>query len=167
MDRDAVFDRFARAFEAYYNVRREEIEPPFDAEAEFHSHDEQFFLVRSATISEAESNDYVYFASRQKLDEELLQELDKAAWERGLAKVKPHANHRNSDITLIILADTITESAAALAPKLRRYKSYRFSFHGWTHYRLLAVELSSGMAYTNRQGRDLKKLVRMINNGLG
>ncbi len=167
MDQKEALNRFLRAFEAYYNVRREEIEPPFDAEAEFHSHDEQFFLVRSATISEAESNDYVYFASRDLLDEELLRRLDETAWERGLARVKPHANHRNSDITLIILADTITEGAAALAPKLRRYKSYRFSFQGWTHYRLLAVELSSGRAYTNRQGRDLKKLVRMINNGLG
>ncbi|MCD7736906.1 MAG: hypothetical protein LUI07_08120 [Lachnospiraceae bacterium] len=149
-------------FDTYYDVHREGVAPPFDAEAEFHSHDEQFFLVRSATISEAESHEYVYFSRQDTLDAATLRTLDETAWSRGLSRVRPHKDHRNSDVTLIILADTLTEDAAALIPRLRHYKSYRFSLQGWSQYRLIAVEQSSGRMVCNRQGRDLKKLVSNI-----
>ncbi len=156
------FEKLISRFETYYDVKREGVTPPFDAEAVFHSHDEQFFLVRSATISEAESHEYVYFAMRELLDKELLLQLDEEAWNTGLSHVNPHKDHRNSDVTLIILAEQISEDAAALIPGLRHYKSYRFSLQGWSQYRLIAVETSSGRIVCNRQGKDLKKLVSDI-----
>ncbi|MCD7814919.1 MAG: hypothetical protein LUH20_12900 [Lachnospiraceae bacterium] len=157
------FEKLLSRFEAYYDVHRAEEAPaPFDAMAEFHSHDEQFFLVRSATISEAESHEYVYFAKRELLDADSLRTLDARAWEDGLSRVKPHKDHRNSDVTLMILAGQMTDEAAALIPKLSHYKSYRFSLQGWSQYRLIAVEQSSGRSVCNRQGRDLKKLVSNI-----
>ncbi|MCD7746611.1 MAG: hypothetical protein LUI13_15245 [Lachnospiraceae bacterium] len=156
------FEKLVGRFETYYDVKREDVTSPFDAEAVFHSHDEQFFLVRSATISEAESHEYVYFAKRDSLDAEMLRTLDVKAWEAGLSHVNPHKDHRNSDVTLIILAERISDEAAALIPGLRHYKSYRFSLQGWSQYRLIAVESSSGRIVYNRQGKDLKKLVSDI-----
>ncbi|MCD7842914.1 MAG: hypothetical protein LUG56_10645 [Lachnospiraceae bacterium] len=162
MDLTQPFEKLVSRFEAYYDVHREDVTPPFDAEAEFHSHDAQFFLVRSATISEAESHEYVYFAKRDVLDEDALRAMDEKAWEEGLAHVTPHKDHRNSDVSLIILANEITEGAAALVPKLRHYKSYQFSLQGWSQYRLIAVESSTGRIVFNRQGKDLKKLISDI-----
>ncbi|MCD7955790.1 MAG: hypothetical protein LUG93_08585 [Lachnospiraceae bacterium] len=162
MDLAEPFERLVGRFDTYYDVHRENVTPPFDAEAEFHSHDEQFFLVRTATISEAESHEYVYFAKREMLDVNTLRLLDEKAWETGTARVKPHKDHRNSDVTLIILSENISDEAAALIPKLRHYKSYRFTLQGWSNYRLIAVEHSSGQIVCNRQGADLKKLVRNI-----
>lgn len=162
MDRMAALEQLLRSFEAYYNVKREGVEAPFDAEAEFHSHDEQYFLMRSARIGEADSKEYVYFKVMEHLDEETLMNLDAAAWERGLAKVVPHAEHRNSDVTLFVLADHITEEAFQKVSRLRHYKSYRFSLQGWSQYRLVALELSTGRIAHNRQGQGLAKLVRNI-----
>ncbi|MCD8023467.1 MAG: hypothetical protein LUF30_11045 [Lachnospiraceae bacterium] len=156
------FDKLVSRFDTYYDVRREDVEPPFEAEAVFHSHDEQYFLVRSAAISEAESHEYVYFAMRETLDANALQMMDSAAWERGLAQVTPHKDHRNSDVTLIILADKISDEAMRQIPKLHHYKSYRFSLQGWSQYRLIALEQTSGRVAYNRQGADLKKLVSNI-----
>lgn len=164
MNRAEFLDKFLRSFESYYDIKRMDVTAPFAAEAEFHTHDEQYFLIKSATISEAESNEYVYFASTEKLDKESFQELDRAAWETGLSRIRPHKNHRNSDITLYILADHITEEVFSLIPKQRHYKSYCFSLQGWTNYRLVAIELTSGRSAYNRQGRDLKKLVCNILN---
>ena len=65
-------------------------------------------------------------------------------------------------ITLIILADRITEGAMKEVSKIKRYKNYRLTLEGWSHYRLVALELSSGRAAYNRQGQSLKKLVSNI-----
>lgn len=161
-----AIERLICSFDVYYNVKRENVEPPFVAEAEFHSHDEQYFLVRSARISESESREYVFFAGVENLDEETLLQMDEAAWNRGLACVVPHAEHRNSDITLFVIAEKMTEEAFSRISKLRHYKSYRFSLHGWSQYRAVALELSTGRVAYNRQGHDLEKLVRNICNKL-
>lgn len=154
-----LLENILKSYSVYYDIKQEDVTEPFAAEAEFHTHDEQYFLVRSATISEAESNEYVYFAVEDKVDSEKLAQLDEKAWEAGLSRIHPHSSHRNSDITLVIMAEQLTEDAFAKIPKLRHYKSYRLGLHGWTNYRLVAIEHSSGRAVFNRQGRDLKKLV--------
>lgn len=162
MNRDEILEKLFDSFQIYYSVKREDIDSPFVAEAWFHTHDEQFFLVKSAVISEAESQEYVYFASEEQLDLETLLLMDHEAWTRGISKVKPHTSHRNTDVALIILADKITEEAFLQIPKLRHYQSYRFGFQGWSNYRLVAIELSTGRAAYNRLGRSFKKLVRNI-----
>lgn len=159
-----LFEKILGSFQAYYNIQREDESALFAASAEFHSHDEQYFLVRSARISEAESNEYVYFAIAETLDSELLQKFDQNAWTEGISRITPHKDHRNSDISLFIIADKIEESAFAQIPKLKHYKSYLWGLQGWTNYRLVAIEATSGRTAYNRQGRDWKKLICNILN---
>ncbi len=159
-----ALEQLLRSYVRYYDVIREEAEPPFAAEARFHSHNEQYILVKSACISEADSHEYVYFATADSLDAASAQELDRIAWERGTAHVKPHSAHRNSDVTLVILAERIAPEAMAAIRKFRHYQSYRFGLQGWSNYRVIALEISSGTLVYNRLGRDLKKLFRNISN---
>ena len=153
-----------RSFYAYYNVTEENVTPPFAADAEFHSHEEQFFLVKQAKLSESESKEFVFFGVTEHLTLELAKHMDDVAWNTGLSRVFPHDGHRNSDVTLFILADKIDEDAAQYLKKLRRYKSYRHSLHGWSHYRVIAQEMSTEKPVFNRMGRQLKKLLRNIKN---
>ena len=44
MDRREALEKVLKAYEGYYNVKREQPEPPFAAEAEFRLHDENYFL---------------------------------------------------------------------------------------------------------------------------
>ena len=159
-----ALETLLRSYTQYYDVVREGVEPPFAAEALFHSHDEQYVLVRSARISEADSHEYVFFAVLDQLDADGLKTLDETAWSRGMARVKPHKDHRNSDVTLIVLAEHITPQAMAAVKKLRHYQSYRFGFQGWSNYRVIALETSSGSLTCNRLGQSLKKLFRNISN---
>ena len=157
-----LFDKLLRSFQVYYNVKREDVAPPFAAEAEFHTHDEQFFLVKSAVLAEAESREYIYFAKEIFLDETLLLRLDEAAWKSGMERVRPHKDHRNTDVSLFIVAEKISDEAFKMIPKLRHYRSYHLGLQGWSHYRLVAIEQSSGRAVYNRFGRSYKKLIRNI-----
>ena len=159
-----ALDILLRSYVRYYDIFREDVEPPFAAEARFHTHDETYFLVKSARLSEADSHEYVYFATPETLDLAGAKALDEAAWERGLSWVKPHSAHRNSDVTLVILADHIDPEAMEAIGKFRHSKSYRYGLQGWSNFRVIALETSSGRLAYNRLGRSLKKLFRNIKN---
>ncbi len=157
-----ALETLLKSYRRYYNIIRENVTEPFAAEAVFHSHNEQYFLVKSATLSEADSHEYVFFATEEKLDLERARKLDETAWETGMSRVKPHNSHRNSDVVLVILAEEITPEAREYLSKLKRSKSYRFSLQGWSNYSVIAMETSTGQLSYNRRGRDLKKLFRNI-----
>ena len=157
-----ALETFLTKFERYYNVQKSGAPAPFDALAEFHSQTQQYFLVKSARIADIESNEYVFFSSQNELTAERLVQLDKEAWSQGLARVRPHGGHKNSDITLIALADTVSDDAKKLAKKLKHYKSYKFGLCGWSGYRSLVYETSSGTCVTNRLGKNLRALANSI-----
>lgn len=163
MNISEMTDRILKSYESYYNIKRDEdVLPPFAAEAVFHSHNEQYVLIKSAKLSEQDSNEFVFFANEEHLDVQRLAQLDETAWNAGLSRVVPHKNHRNSDVTLVIIADTVSKEAVSAIKKLHHYKSYRMGFQGWSNYRIIVLENSSGILTYNRQGRELKKLYRKI-----
>ena len=147
------------AFSQYYTIKETDITPPFCAEAEFRSHNEQYFLVRSAHIADIDSNEFVYFADSDSLDTRKLEELIKSAWNAGLAKVRPYNGHRNSDVSLLIFTKTISPETIQKIKKTKLYKSYKFSFHGWSNFKLAVCTTSDLTIYTNRHGKDFIKLI--------
>ena len=149
MNRNEAMEKILNSFTRYYNVKTSDVEQPFYAEAEFHAHG-------------IDSNEYAFFASVDSLDEKRLSELDKTAWERGLSRIKPYYGHRNSDVTLFVLADSVSDGAAKTAKKIRHYKSYYFSIYGWSHYKLAICDCSTGKCTFNRMGRDLRKIVSKL-----
>ena len=157
------------AFEQYYTIKDNDVTPPFCAEAEFRSHNEQYFLVRAAHIADIDSNEFIYFAAVAELDEAKLDELTTAAWERGLARVHPHEGHRNSDVTLIVLARHITSDTKIKIKKTKLYKSYKFSFHGWSNFKLAAADLeelekspdnlTKSAVFSKRHGKEFANII--------
>ena len=170
MDTSEAIDKILPAFEQYYTVNKDS-EPPFCAKAEFRSHNEQYFLVRSAHIADIDSNEFVYFAQSPALSKDELEKLVNTAWQDGLSKVKPYNGHRNSDISLIIITNSLDKNVSFSGltrksmniidhiKKTRLYKSYKWSFHGWSNFKLAVVALETQDIYFNRFGKDYKKLL--------
>ena len=158
-----ALDHVLPLFQVYYDITREGALPPFDAEAAFHSHEEQYFLLKSAKYTECDAHEYVFFAAREHLTLAEAQKLDELAWAEGLSRVQPSSIHRSTDIGLILLADRVDPDAADYIKKLRRSKSYMFLLHGYSNYRTIAIETSSGAMAANRLGGHLKKLFSNIN----
>ena len=123
-----VLDKLLLSYKQYYNITQDESVQPFSALAEFHQHNEQFFLVKAAKVADIDSNEYVYFALQNELSPETLASLDELAWQRGMAKVVSSSAHRNSDVSLIIIADKISDETRQAIKKIKHYKSYKFSF---------------------------------------
>ena len=157
-----TFQTLLKSYKRYYNIITEDVAEPFAAEAVFHTHDEQYFLVKAARLAEADAHEYVFFATADEIGLPDAQSLADAAWSEGLSRIVPHANHRSSDITLIILAEHISADAAEYIKKVKRYKSYRHTLQGWSNYSVVAMETSTGGFFCNRRGRNLKKLFSNI-----
>ena len=61
MEIPQALEQVLDAYKKYYTINRETPVSPFLAEAEFRLHDEQYFLIRSARISEVDSRELVFF----------------------------------------------------------------------------------------------------------
>jgi hypothetical protein len=157
-DFQTVKDKLLKSYSTYYNIKTEDPTAPFFAEASFKAHNEQFFLVKSAKLSEFDSKEFVFFAYVEDLNDKNLAELDEKAWTEGLGRAEIKENHRSTDVVLIILAERFAEGMQKSVRKMKHSKSYRFGLYGYSNYKLVAYELSSGMACSNRMGKDLKKL---------
>lgn len=159
----AALEMVLPLFQVYYDIDRDNVTEPFQAEAAFHSHDEQYFLFKSAKYTEVDAHEYIFFAVRDRLTLDETRRLDGIAWNEGLRRVQPSSIHRSTDIGLILLADDVDPDAAAYIKKLRRSKSYKLLLHGYSNYRAIAIETSSGTMTCNRLGQHLKKLFSNIN----
>lgn len=158
MKSEEALSKLLPAYEGYYTVKKEDVTTPFAAEAEFRCHTENYLLVKAAKIADIDSNEFIYFSTQQCLDSFLLGELSSLAWKAGLDKVKPYNGHRNSDVTLIVLADVFSGELKKTARKLHMSKNYKFGLYGWSNFKLCALDLSTGNVVNNFQGRDIKKL---------
>lgn len=156
---DAVLPLYKR----YYDIETEDVQAPFAAKAVFKSHNEQYFLVKAAKVADIDSNEYVYFIVTDTVDTCKLNDFARSAWDEGMRQVVPEYGHRNSDVTLYILCESMEEDVRRLVKKTCYSKSYKFGLYGWSNFRLVTIEASSNTATYNRQGRQLKKLIGSIN----
>ncbi len=164
LKRDEIFEKLMESYSVYYNITRydDKDKADFDAEAVFDSKGEQYFLIKAAKVAEMNTAEYVYFKKIGKLSADVLKELDIKAWEQGISHVDPSPRHKNTDAVLIVVADSIDEDAMALVKSLKHSKNYRFALHGYSNYRLVAIEASEGKAYFNKQACILMGLVGNI-----
>ena len=162
MTTNETLERLLRSYVRYYDIHREDVTEGFAAEAHFHSHDEQYFLVKTAKLAEADSHEYVYFALTETLTAEVLESLVDKAWAAGMSHVQATSSHHSSDVALILLADAIDPDAVRPIKKARRFASYKFGLHGFSHLRVIAFEPTSKKIVYNRMGDTLKKLFRNI-----
>ncbi len=153
-----ALDAIIPSYERYYNIITENVKEPFDKEAWFLSHNEQYFLVKAAKVDDVDSNEYVFFKTIDHLTLEEYERLCDISWEEGISRVKPYLGHKNTDVSLVIFADRIDNNCFEAVKKTRRYKSYSFSFKGYSNFKVVAVELKLKRFATNRQGRILKQM---------
>lgn len=162
MNPSEALEKLLPSYVRYYNINKENVTAPFAVEAEFHSHNEQYFLVKAAKLAELDSNEYVFFATPDSLNNANFLELDNKAWETGLSRVNPTEGHKNSDVTLIILTNSIDEETTKLIKKSKHSKNYMFGLRGWSNYSVIALRLSDGKLFYNRFGSNYKKIVGKV-----
>lgn len=130
----------------------------FPGYAEFHSYGEQYVLTKRAKLWEVNTHEYLFIDIMEALDEDALQEACDFMIEKAIVKVPAGPNHMSSALSLIIIADAVSDEAAKRVRKVKFRKNYRFGVHGWADLRLAVVDLSrpaGKQVFTNVAGKPL------------
>ena len=155
-----LFEQVLDGYRGYFDIYENSEYPQFIATAQFHSRSEKYVLTEHAKLWAAEAHEYVFFAECENLDIVAWQELASKATEYGLALVKPHSEHMYSYISLVVLADSVDETALKEIKKTKFHKSFKFSIHGWADLRCAVVNLSGNTIITNSAGKDMRKSLK-------
>ncbi len=152
-----VLERLLKAHRAYFDVERDHAFAGrvFPGYAEFHTHGEQYVLVKRAKLWEVDSHQYLFFDTVERLDMPLLDELVQFMQAQALGKVKPKADHMSSDLGLILIADAVDDDVAAAVRKVRFRKNFKFGIHGWSDLIVAVVDLGRRRVVTNGAGKDM------------
>ena len=154
----AVLERLLEAHEAYFDVERdaEFAGRRFDGIAEFHSHGESYVLVKRAKMWEVDNHEYIFFLTVDTLDDETADELVAFVTDKGFDKVDPAPNHMSSAVSLVVVAETVTDGAARLVKRSRHRESYRLGLRGWADLRVCALDVSAQRVHTNAAGKVMR-----------
>ena len=160
--RELVLERLLEAHGTWYDVYRDHEfgGRVFPGYAEFHSHGEQYVLVKRAKLWEVDAFEYLFFVLADHLDNAQLDDLVGFITTTGLQKVHPDPNHMTSYLSLVIIADAVDGEAKKRARKTRFRKNFALGIRGWADLRLAVLDLSDGSVTVNSQGKDMEATLR-------
>ena len=160
LDRSVFLEIVKDAYSAYYTIfpaEEGECELPLAFRAEYKVRDEQYFFVKSANIWSNEKYEYCFVFSAPTFDAALAEKCMDFSLNEMLPKVKPHKQHQYTNCKVILIADSLDDSAVAAVRKKHFSKSYGFlSTEGYTELLAAAVDLGTEKTFANRVGRDLE-----------
>lgn len=157
LTKEEVLEKLLLAHQAWFDIHRNhEFEGKiFPGFAEFHTHGEQYVLVKRAKLWEVDSHEYIFFQTADHIDETDVADWVEFMCEHGIKKAKPQPNHMSSNITLVLIADSTSGDAAKAVRKARFRKNFKLGLEGWADLKLALVDLSDRSVVANGAGKDL------------
>lgn len=154
-----VIDRLLAAHEAWFNVERDHsfAGRTFPGYAEFHSSASQYVLVKRAKLWEASSHEYLFFCDVPHLDGAAFEDLVGFMTGDALAKVELSPDHMSSYLTLVVVADSVSDDIPRRVRQARFRKNFMLGLKGWADLRVAVVDLDGGQVLVNSQGKPLKE----------
>lgn len=184
MGRDEAVERLLSGYRRYYTitrfdgVREEEarglaeavhLQKPFfsggselSAVCEYYEQGEKYFLFHSAQLWSTAQEEFIFLFKVPRLTLAVFRELSEYAYEAGMDMAHIGPGHMYTYISPLFICDSIDEEARKALERCHRYKSFRFSFHGWMEFHAGALELTGGHFYFNRAGRCMEKGLRKV-----
>ena len=141
---ELVLERLLAAHGAWFDVSRDVSVAgrAFRALAQFHSFGEQYVLVKSVKLWEAEEHEYMLFDVRDHIDVEAARSYVEFMKNEALELVKPEPNHMSSFRTLVVIANSASDEACTLFRKTSHRKNFMWGIRGWSDVRLALIDLS-------------------------
>lgn len=153
-----VLDTLLRSHEAYFDVFKDYAYAgrEFPGYAEFHSHSEQFVLVKRAKLWEVDAFEYIFFDMVDHLDDSWADEAYRYMTTEAVGKVVPEPNHMMSFVSMVAIADSVAEETRKKIRKMHFRKHFMLGFRGWVDLRMAVIDLSSMEVITNGMGKEMK-----------
>ena len=89
--RQKLVEHLEKVYSAYYDIDPVSDGTALQAVCAYHMRDSQYVLMKQAELWAAESHEYLYLFSMDKLDNSALQAVYQRVLEDGEPRVKPHS----------------------------------------------------------------------------
>lgn len=125
--------------------------------ARYHQVSGRLFVTKKDIIDKYETFETCYM---KELSQPGLSDIESFfSWLTKKAEtVRPGKDHFYTDITGILVSDHMPEGAAGLLKGLNFQKSFLLFFRGYLKIRLVCVDLGDGNVYTNKLGKEIKRV---------
>lgn len=157
-----MLKRLLAAHETWFDVERGRTVAGrvFPGVAEFHEQGEKYVLTKRAKLWEVASNEYVFFDTVGFLEEGAFGEMVAFMKDEALPEmVHPHPDHMFSNLSLVLIADSVAPGIAKAVRSVRFRKNFKWGLWGWSDLKVAVVDLGSGevgRVMTNAAGKTLK-----------
>jgi hypothetical protein len=159
MERELYIDGIVNKLQASFNIEKPAVENgyEFNMIARHQNTSGRIFITKSDIIDKYETFETCYLKSFDSLTLE-----DVTSYFCFLAEkadnINPQKDHFFTDITGIIVCETLPDNIEAHIKRMRFERTFRMLWRGFSTVRLVCVELSTGKVYTNKDAREIKKV---------
>lgn len=117
------------------------------------------FITKNDIIDKFEVNEYCLVKKVKEINKLLIEDL-KLNGKNIIDKiVKPHSEHKKSNITVILVCeDNINDDSVQAIKKFKCEKYHKFYLYGISEIRIIAVDLYKKEVYTSKNGKNLKEI---------
>lgn len=160
ISREVFSEVLKDSYSAYYTIHEDaeaDAGLPLIFRADYSSRDERYWLTKSAVTWANEKHEFCYVFTAESFSPELANACMDWAWNDGLPRVKPHAEHQCTNVKVILVADSVSPDTAKAVKKKSATKSYWHGIQPQGYSNLLAAvtDLETQKTVTNRQGHEL------------
>lgn len=165
MTKEELFARALDSFAASYDIERDKriAGRTVSAYAQLRALNSRYILDKKHVIWTANAFEHAVFVLAETLDAEMVEDWFSFLTRQAEAElIHPNApvppeGHMVSYLTVIFLADSVSEDAKRAVKRCKFTKNYRFSLRGWAAGRAVAVSCGEGYATGNAEAKEMTK----------
>ena len=167
---ESAAEKLLSSFHAYYNVKeydeaekeKKGIELPLRALCEYYEKSQKYVLSQKAELWSANAEEFLFLFQTERLTLELFEKCKEYAFEEGLKLAHIGPGHMYTYVTPMFLCETCDDDARKALKKCRKFKSFRFSFHGWMDLHTAVLEVQNNLISSNAGGRSVEKVMKKV-----
>lgn len=159
--------RLLSSFQAYYNIKQPEAEAtpkgmPLRAICEYYERSQKYVLSQKAELWSENSEEFLFLFQVERLTLELFEKCKDYALDEGMKMAHIGPGHMYTYITPMFICTSCDEDARRALKKCRKFKSFRFSFHGWMDLHTAVLEVQNNQISSNAGGRSVEKVMKKV-----
>jgi len=133
----------------------------FDLYAKYSEVAGRTFITGTDVIDKYEVHEHCFVKTFNKIDINEAESFSQFLKNLTIDFVKPNKEHKSTKITGVLVSDEpISKEVVKFIESFKHTKYYKLLLYGYSDVRLLAVDLSNKKVFSNRVGKEVKKVFK-------
>lgn len=161
MEKNNYLNLLNERFKRHFQVKSNQliIGENIDIYARYSETTGRTFITQKDIIDKFEVNEYCFIKTLEGANLDTLQSFTEFLKLLTVDFVKPHKEHRSTNITgVLVCEESISKDIELFVKKFKYSKYYKFYLQGYSDIRLIVVDLSNKIAVANKKGESVKKV---------